>query len=903
MEFRDDHLGYTLLSYSSKLEARKAVRKMNGTNLDGNEVTVNIKGEDTSVHGTLKVTFLPKMVTQDELEKVFCLGEEVDLVSIKVNSVSENPYNFAYVNYGSYQDAQQAESRLNGISIYGSKICVRIQGRKSHNLHLNSASTRPAYPVPGLYSTGQPLAANFSSCTLKVSMMNGSVTAEILEAVFSNYGALRDKPIVRPGTPAYAYVNFKEPQSAFTAYQSLNNRVIGDVKIAIRVQQGQKRPSVFPPPAQTNTDHHSSLSHECRPVACRHLVARLLTMPSGKFIEQLQMVCQSQQVVVKPMKGGNGVNILGDKHNLSAAEVCVQLLIDKIEDELGQHILTLPSHFVPQFANSDILKRISEIEEKHSIEVLVLNESQQEEDPRLLVSFATSQMSNKSGTAITVSSFSKYLSCSSSTVGTTQSPGPVCLDQVWLWQDDDGKFTPYTPDLCKKINQQLKLTPTGSFTCTIPTKVGAATYSIDFSNMMQTNLETSNTRCIVHRTAGVPQWFYRDDTNTMVAYSAQDSAKIEMMMKSGSPSLLAINGRVYTFDFTKMVQTNVSTKYKRRIQRKTASDGPSTAKLSINELSIQLSVHGLSDNIPQAISDLKADLQKAVVKKKLTLPPSSDEAFCTSLLKTTHQYLVSTKIVNGKLEMEGMQSFIDSVELIVMKEYYAHEKKILSQAAFTQATEFPENWETQAEKMALKPVRQGSSEWNKVARPVQQTLSQVLITKIERIQNKWLWEKYNFSKQRMFTKNGGVVNEKMLFHGTRDTPPEKVFKSEQGFDFRFASSGLWGTGTYFAVNASYSEKYAHRSGAVKQLILANVLTGETYRSVPDSSLKKPPVKSRSLSSRLGSAVSSVVYGSSSATDDFEDELYDSVSGHAQGSDIFIIYDHEKAYPAYLITFR
>ena len=65
--------------------------------------------------------------------------------------------------------------------------------------------------------------------------------------------------------------------------------------------------------------------------------------------------------------------------------------------------------------------------------------------------------------------------------------------------------------------------------------------------------------------------------------------------------------------------------------------------------------------------------------------------------------------------------------------------------------------------------------------------------------------------------------------------------------------------------------------------LAKVLTGETYRSHPNRDLKKPPVKPHSAET-------------------FVDELYDSVSGNTKDTDIFIIYDHEKAYPEYLITY-
>lgn len=94
---------------------------------------------------------------------------------------------------------------------------------------------------------------------------------------------------------------------------------------------------------------------------------------------------------------------------------------------------------------------------------------------------------------------------------------------------------------------------------------------------------------------------------------------------------------------------------------------------------------------------------------------------------------------------------------------------------------------------------------------------------------------------------------------------------------------MWGTGTYFAVNASYSDAYAYSTGKEKQILLAKVLTGETYRCQPDGSLNKPPLKTDS-------------------TGTFTDERYDSVSGNTNGSEIYVIYDHEKAYPAYLVTY-
>ena len=46
---------------------------------------------------------------------------------------------------------------------------------------------------------------------------------------------------------------------------------------------------------------------------------------------------------------------------------------------------------------------------------------------------------------------------------------------------------------------------------------------------------------------------------------------------------------------------------------------------------------------------------------------------------------------------------------------------------------------------------------------------------------------------------------------------------------RFSAKGMWGEANYFAVNASYSNSYAHSNGIAgqRQMFLAKVLTGDS----------------------------------------------------------------------------
>ena len=122
-----------------------------------------------------------------------------------------------------------------------------------------------------------------------------------------------------------------------------------------------------------------------------------------------------------------------------------------------------------------------------------------------------------------------------------------------------------------------------------------------------------------------------------------------------------------------------------------------------------------------------------------------------------------------------------------------------------------------------------------------------------------------------------------LFHGTSFNDPEKIYKGDDGFNMKYSRDGMWGRGNYFAVNASYSNSgYAHQcSGGRQQLLLAYVLTGHAYSCQSNRSLTQPPVRD----------IAANVH-----------RRYDSVSGDTGGSRVYITYENDRAYPAYLVTY-
>ena len=157
---------------------------------------------------------------------------------------------------------------------------------------------------------------------------------------------------------------------------------------------------------------------------------------------------------------------------------------------------------------------------------------------------------------------------------------------------------------------------------------------------------------------------------------------------------------------------------------------------------------------------------------------------------------------------------------------------------------------------------------------------------LHRIQNRQLWDKYALEQKHMSERNDGKVNEMKLFHGTRKTDPKVIVQAVRGIDFRYSRRDhplLWGAGAYFAVNASYSDRYCciDNSSGMKQLLLVRVLTGYSchYGKRNDPDLRKPPPLSQ------GNHV-----------------LYDTINGYTNGSTVYVVYDHDRPYPAYLITY-
>uniref|UniRef100_A0A1B8Y217 Poly [ADP-ribose] polymerase n=1 Tax=Xenopus tropicalis TaxID=8364 RepID=A0A1B8Y217_XENTR len=195
---------------------------------------------------------------------------------------------------------------------------------------------------------------------------------------------------------------------------------------------------------------------------------------------------------------------------------------------------------------------------------------------------------------------------------------------------------------------------------------------------------------------------------------------------------------------------------------------------------------------------------------------------------------------------------------------------------------YPSDWDASALPdigSMLVPVRESSHEYTQILGLFNKTMSGQTV-KIQRIQNKSLWEVYQWQKVQMQKANPGKgVSEMQLFHGT--DPSHRAAICHQNFDWRVCGTNgtVYGQGSYFARDASYSHNYSVPTATGRRMMfVARVLVGDYVRG--DPTMKRPPL-------RPGSAT----------------QCYDSCVDTFYNPSIFVVFEKHQIYPEYLLEYE
>ncbi|XP_059190758.1 protein mono-ADP-ribosyltransferase PARP12 [Centropristis striata] len=197
------------------------------------------------------------------------------------------------------------------------------------------------------------------------------------------------------------------------------------------------------------------------------------------------------------------------------------------------------------------------------------------------------------------------------------------------------------------------------------------------------------------------------------------------------------------------------------------------------------------------------------------------------------------------------------------------------------AESFPSHWDKSAQPdfgYKLVPLSKSAKEYTMIEKLFKRTMPHSTINNIQRIQNSSLWKVFQWQKDQMTERNGGKsVNQQYLFHGTDESLIEAI--CEQNFDWRMCGvhGTSYGKGSYFARDASYSDRYARAKRSLNKIMfVALVLVGEYVRG--SSSYVRPPPKGNSKT------------------------LYDSCVDRESDPSIYVVFEKQQIYPEYIIDY-
>ncbi|XP_038833876.1 protein mono-ADP-ribosyltransferase PARP12-like isoform X2 [Salvelinus namaycush] len=170
-----------------------------------------------------------------------------------------------------------------------------------------------------------------------------------------------------------------------------------------------------------------------------------------------------------------------------------------------------------------------------------------------------------------------------------------------------------------------------------------------------------------------------------------------------------------------------------------------------------------------------------------------------------------------------------------------------------------------------------SVEFKEIQGLFQNTMRGFSIHQIERIQNKALWEVFQWQRDLMKKNNRGRnVTEKQLFHGTDSKYLDAICLNN--FDWRICglNGTAYGKGSYFARDAKYSNSYTGQLNT-RSMFVCRVLVGDYIKG--HSSYLRPPSK-----------------------DGGDTIFYDSCVDDVSNPSIFVVFEKHQVYPEYLIHY-
>ncbi|XP_015208757.2 protein mono-ADP-ribosyltransferase PARP12-like isoform X2 [Lepisosteus oculatus] len=279
---------------------------------------------------------------------------------------------------------------------------------------------------------------------------------------------------------------------------------------------------------------------------------------------------------------------------------------------------------------------------------------------------------------------------------------------------------------------------------------------------------------------------------------------------------------------------------------------------------------------PEDEQSESSSVTSSVLEKVYLADNESDVPFITG----GQQYILSFKDMyqqdrknTAKREVRRRPRFVSAQDV---------ERKIKSVSLMTPGSadvSIPSHWvQVPLLDFTHKLVHQSKSgeEYRQIETLFRRSMATSTIHKIQRIQNLYLWNVFQWQKDQMMKRNGGkTVNECFLFHGTEKSLIKAI--CEQNFDRGISGAhNAYGIGNYFSRDASYFHNNSKPTTGSRIMFVARVLVGDFSQG--NSNYLHPPLKE-------GNSV-----------------FYDSCVDSTSNPSVFVIFEKHQIYPEYLIEY-
>ena len=793
----------------------------------------------------VKVTRIHKSVTENDFKQFLDAIHSLPPVCSVHLKDSSSHFKFAFVNFSSLSDAEKGVRAISGRILETQSLAAKIQDK-----------SKPSTSTSVFQSLGNGIPINPSHDTNKFSLSHLKYDNRLLKRRseisddLPDYDDDDDNDCVMRSTKCIKKTHVNPSYSS--KKQTAKSTQISQAKPFINTP-GHKGLSTgltltihsahthVKPLTPTQEQLFTPTSQNVTKVTKSFDFSQFSFFP--KRSKLLQRIHDNEQLKVNVPDNSSKVIITGEKCHVDSILKILEDQFAMCKSQLKTTSVTTEAMYAPLFLNKQVVEDIKEIMTNCCVE------------------FACT-IQNDTSESLTIDSLSQVLQQKTSRK-TNRAELLLLSDlyelnllaranpnyQQWHIQKANGEWS-VVPSQTNQLFVTQVLHPFHEI------KEGEFTYKVDLQKKTAINTSTGFTHNL-KVTDGTVWYRYQDAEFGYVPFSSHESNHIEKCYKSHITKPRNDGNQCCYYNFVSMVEIDTINKRLTNIKREPEPELYPTMIFTLC---------GMKDDVESANEKFHKLTQSHLVSLK---PPKVN---CSELFECyTQQYCMKVHVTTHSLH--GVKHYISEAILQILSAM-DQTFQINAEVGFP----VPEEWEVpQEENIVVKSVQKGSAEWCHVENKWKETMSQP-IKKIERIQNKWQWNHYCLSQRRIKDKNNGQDNELWLFHGTRYNKPSDIYTSEKGFDFRFSHAGLWGNGSYFAKNASYSLKYAFNLDKNnKQMFFARVITGISIKMSQDKTLRMPPCKC-------------------------DGDRYDSVKGYVSGSDIYVVYEHDKSYPAYLITF-